>query len=164
MFYIFVIYLFTFTNAQLIIYCNNHNDCYPNYYCNNQLQCENCIDIIPNSCNALNSDCCSSKLLSQCTNNPYKCIKVIRKPDYTNSNIISLHFFLIFFLFSFISYFSLGIYYNKYILNYKGAKIIPNVNLWINTGLLVKDGIYFSFNNFSFFLNNLGRSNYESIK
>ena len=154
---IFIFVFFTMINSQLIIYCNTHSDCYINYYCNNKLQCENCIDITPNSCNALHSDCCTSEYLIQCKNSPYKCLH--SENMNVNNNMNGLNFILVFVFLS-MGYLLLGLYYNKYILNYKGIELIPNVHFWINTGILVKDGIYFSFHKV---YNTIKRRNYAEV-
>lgn len=128
-------------NSQLIFDCHIHTDCFSGMYCNNQYHCENCCNLNTLQCDAVNNNCCDTLIGKQCKNIIISC----NPPDDSDQiKISNSKLFLITISITSFIYCFLGIYYNKYILNYQGWNILPNFEFWKNIVLLVKDGITYT--------------------
>jgi len=136
--------------SQVLPTCTQQSDCSLQSYCSIYNLCYDCSYIDPSYCDALNSDCCSTQFLQQCSSNPYLC-SVNPSPSPPPSQIQedvmnpTLKFGCIVVGLSSVSYISIGVYRNKYIHQKKGKDIFPHIQFWESMYGLVKDGISFTY-------------------
>ena len=126
--------------SQVIPLCQHISECSIGKYCDNTYTCSICNYVTPETCDALQVECCSDEFLTHCVTNPHECPPL---PIATSMNQ-GLYIFNVIAAIGSVSYLTVGIYINKYQKRLEGLYIIPHYVYWVALYGLVKDGIHFS--------------------
>ena len=125
--------------SQVIPLCQKLSDCKIGEYCDNTYSCSICNYVTPETCDALQVECCTDEFLRHCPTNPHAC----PPPPVQTNTIQGLYVFNVIFFVTTISYLIVGSYINKYQKAKEGLSILPNYNSWVGLSSLVKDGFHF---------------------